>query len=107
MRTSLFAILVLAISIAQSGSGAAQGPAQPAGDPANGGSGYPQSWVLCQGDVGNGGPGGGAPLDTVDLATAVQTVGDGRNTMPSFRGVLTSEQIRDVTAYVVGPLRGQ
>ena len=34
----------------------------------------------------------------------MQTVTAGRNTMPAFRGVFTPEQIRDVSAYVVGEL---
>jgi alcohol dehydrogenase (cytochrome c) len=91
----------------QPGAAAAAGAetSAPAADLANGLTVYVQTCVICHGEDGRGGHGGGAPLDTVDLATAMQTVGDGRNTMPSFRGVLTDEQIRDVTAYVVGPLR--
>jgi mono/diheme cytochrome c family protein len=73
---------------------------------ANGQAVYGQTCVICHGEDGTGGHGGGAPLDSVDLATAIQTVADGRNMMPSFRGVLTAEQIRDVTAYVVERLHG-
>ena len=48
MRTTFFAILVLAITIAQSGSGAAQGPPQQAvGDPANGKAVFAFGVALC------------------------------------------------------------
>ncbi len=39
-----------------------------------------------------------------DLDMVIQTVTAGRNTMPAFRGAFTPEQIRDVSAFVVGSL---
>jgi mono/diheme cytochrome c family protein len=69
---------------------------------------FTQACAVCHGDDGKGGHTGGAPLDRVaDLSAAVQTVTDGRNTMPAFRTAFTPEQIRDVSAYVVQTLAGR
>jgi quinohemoprotein ethanol dehydrogenase len=66
---------------------------------------FGQVCAACHGDDGNGGHTGGAPLGGVrDLAAAIQTVTAGRNDMPPFRTAFTPEQIRDVSAYVVGSL---
>jgi len=66
---------------------------------------FKQACVVCHGDDGKGGHTGGAPLDRVtDLAAAIQTVTAGRNNMPPFATAFTTEQIRDVSAYVVGTL---
>jgi alcohol dehydrogenase (cytochrome c) len=66
---------------------------------------FTQVCAVCHGDDGKGGHTGGAPLDRVaDLAAAIQTVTEGRNTMPAFRTAFTPEQIRDVSAYVVETL---
>jgi mono/diheme cytochrome c family protein len=66
---------------------------------------FEQACVVCHGTDGKGGHGGGAPLDRLtDLAATIQTVTAGRNDMPPFRGSFTPEQIRDVSAYVVGGL---
>jgi alcohol dehydrogenase (cytochrome c) len=67
---------------------------------------FTQNCAVCHGDDGKGGHTGGAPLDRVsDFATATQTVTTGRNAMPPFRGAFTPEQIRDVSAYVIGALK--
>jgi mono/diheme cytochrome c family protein len=66
---------------------------------------YEQACVICHGADGRGGHGGGAPLVGVrDFSAVIQTVTAGRNDMPPFRSSLTSEQIRDVSAYVVEAL---
>ena len=66
---------------------------------------FTQACAVCHGDDGKGGHTGGAPLDRVaDLAAAIQTVTEGRNTMPAFRTAFTPEQIRHVAAYVVETL---
>lgn len=72
------------------------------GDVANGQRIYEVNCVFCHGPDGTGGPGGGAPLVNVsDPALVVRTVNDGRGyTMPSFYGVLSDSDIRDVGAYV-------
>jgi mono/diheme cytochrome c family protein len=63
---------------------------------------YEQACVLCHGADGKGGHGVGAPLGSVaDLAAAMRTITDGRNTMPPFRATFTPQQILDVGAYVV------
>ena len=63
---------------------------------------YEQACVVCHGADGAGGHGVGAPLTGMrDLTVAVQTVTTGRNSMPSFSASFTSEQIRDVSTYVV------
>jgi mono/diheme cytochrome c family protein len=66
---------------------------------------FAQNCAVCHGDDGKGGHTGGAPLDRVsDLSAAIQTVTAGRTNMPAFRASFTSEQIRDVSAYVVAVL---
>jgi alcohol dehydrogenase (cytochrome c) len=67
---------------------------------------YGQFCVACHGGSGMGGHGGGAPLVNAskDLRMLVTTVTTGRNEMPSFRGVLPPEQIRDVSAYIAEKL---
>jgi len=61
--------------------------------------------VLCHRADGAGGHGVGAPLTSVkDLASAIETVTAGRNSMPSFSATLTRDQIRDVSGYVVAVL---
>jgi quinohemoprotein ethanol dehydrogenase len=69
--------------------------------------GFVQTCVLCHGEDGKGGHGGGAPLTGMtDLAAMIQTVTAGRNNMPSFSALLTPEQVRDVSAYVIQTLSG-
>ncbi len=69
---------------------------------------YAQACVVCHGEDGKGGHGGGAPLVALkDLAATMQTVTAGRNSMPPFSAVLTADQIRDVSAYVVEALAGR
>ena len=85
---------------------AAAAPAAPAAaaataDAANGQRVFGETCVICHGEDGLGGHGGGAPLDTVPNAAAViDVVTAGRNSMPSFAGLLTPVEIRDVAAYV-------
>jgi len=63
---------------------------------------FEQACVLCHGADGTGGHGVGASLVAVkELNTAIQTVTNGRNSMPPFSATLTPEQIRDVAGYVV------
>ena len=46
-----------------------------------------------------------APLTGVtDFVAAIRTVTSGRNDMPPFGASFTPEQIRDVSAYIVGTL---
>ncbi|HVG53028.1 MAG TPA: PQQ-binding-like beta-propeller repeat protein [Vicinamibacterales bacterium] len=68
---------------------------------------YEQACVVCHGADGKSGHGVGAPLNSLkDLAAAIRTVSTGRNSMPPFSATLTPEQVRDVSAYVVGVLAG-
>ena len=69
---------------------------------------YAQACEVCHGADGAGGHGGGASLVALkDLAATIQTVTAGRNNMPPFSASFTPEQIRDVSAYVVGTLAGR
>ncbi|HEX5068903.1 MAG TPA: PQQ-binding-like beta-propeller repeat protein [Vicinamibacterales bacterium] len=66
---------------------------------------YEQACVVCHGADGKGGHGVGAPLANLkDLAATIRTVSSGRNSMPPFSATFTPEQVRDVSAYVVGVL---
>jgi mono/diheme cytochrome c family protein len=84
---------------------AMQAVSLPAGqaDLAAGATLYRQLCQACHGDRGQGGQGVGAPLEAVGRnAQAVANVAwNGRTpNMPSFRGTLTLEQLRDVAHYV-------
>jgi mono/diheme cytochrome c family protein len=69
---------------------------------------FVQACVVCHGEDGKGGHGGGAPLTNVtDLAATIQTVTAGRNSMPPFGSVLTPQEVRDVSAYVLQALSGR
>ncbi|MFM1886757.1 MAG: hypothetical protein RL026_1914 [Pseudomonadota bacterium] len=56
----------------------------------------------CHGNEGRGGHGGGATLENAwkDRQAMANTVWNGRNTMPLFRGVLTPGQVRDAIGYI-------
>ena len=103
MRTSLFAILVLAISIAQSGSGAAQGPAQPAGDPANGKAVFAfgnTSCTNCHGLEAQGGWGPDLAGRRITYDQAVAAIRNPMWRMPAFvPSQLSDQEIRDMVAY--------
>jgi cytochrome c6 len=69
---------------------------------------FTQNCAVCHGEDGKGGHTGAAALDRAsDFAAVMQTVAAGRNTMPPFTAAFTPEQIRDVSAYVVGQLAGR
>ncbi len=62
---------------------------------------YLTTCVFCHGEGGSGGVGGGKPLvDARDPEFVARVVTEGRNDMPTFDGALTTQQIRDVAAYV-------
>lgn len=62
---------------------------------------YVNVCLPCHGTDGMGGHGGGAPLDKIkDYDTALRTIHNGKNDMPSFAAALTPDQIRDVGAYI-------
>jgi len=66
---------------------------------------FAQVCAVCHGEDGNGGHGAAPSVAEVkDLDIVIQAVTAGRNSMPAFRGVFTPEQIRDVSAFVVGSL---
>jgi alcohol dehydrogenase (cytochrome c) len=82
------------------------GLAQPAADRQNGQRVYEQTCVICHGEDGMGGHGGGTPLNNVASAEAVlEVVTAGRNSMPSFAGLLAPADLRDVAAYVAERLK--
>ncbi len=66
---------------------------------------YKQACEVCHAADGKGGHGAGASLVALtDLATTMQTVTAGRNSMPAFSANFTAEQIRDISAYVLDAL---
>jgi alcohol dehydrogenase (cytochrome c) len=93
-----------ALSAATANSTAAlAAPRLAAPDLARGETLYRQTCLPCHGDDGLGGHGGGAPLNTLQsLEQVTAIVRDGRDTMPAFAGALTAQQLRDVSAYVLG-----
>jgi quinohemoprotein ethanol dehydrogenase len=75
----------------------AQGPA----DLVNGKRVFRSYCVACHGDTGLGSH-GGAPLQNAarNASFIVATATAGRNEMPSFKGVLKPEELRDVAGYI-------
>ena len=64
---------------------------------------YDVACTFCHGEDGSGGHGGGPTLLTQkDAATVTQIVTAGRGDMPAFGTALSAEQIRDVSAFVIG-----
>jgi mono/diheme cytochrome c family protein len=85
----------------------APGTAAP-GNADNGATVYTTACAACHGEQGEGGHGGGPTLQAQRNATVVlQVVAEGRNAMPALGATLTSEQIRDVAAYVAERLAKQ
>jgi mono/diheme cytochrome c family protein len=105
MRTSLlFAILVFALTTAQSGTGAAQGGAPPAaGDPANGKAVFAFGNTSCTNCHGLEGQGGWGPDLAGRRITYDQAVAAIRNPiwrMPAFvPSQLSDKEIQDMVAY--------
>jgi quinohemoprotein ethanol dehydrogenase len=95
---------IASLPVEQPASAAAAGVVLPAGagDLAKGKVVYQQLCVACHGDKGIGGHGGGATLaaSAKDINSIANTAWVGKNTMPSFRSVVTPEQLRDVAHYV-------
>jgi mono/diheme cytochrome c family protein len=68
----------------------------------NGETVFKTACVFCHGEQGEGGHGGGPTLQQLRSAAVVmQMATEGRNAMPAFGTSLSSEQIRDVAAYVI------
>jgi quinohemoprotein ethanol dehydrogenase len=66
---------------------------------------FQQTCLPCHGDDGMGGHNNAMPLNNItDIRDAITIVSTGRNSMPTFTGALTPEQIRDVSGYVVDRL---
>jgi cytochrome c550 len=104
MRTPLFAILVLSIAIAQSGSGAAQSGAAPAaGDPANGKAVFAfgnTSCTNCHGLEAQGGWGPDLAGRKITYDQAVAAIRNPMWRMPAFvPSQLSDQEIRDMVAY--------
>jgi mono/diheme cytochrome c family protein len=103
MRTSLFAILVLAIALAQSGSGAAQGGAPATGDPANGKAVFAfgnTSCTNCHGLEGQGGWGPDLAGRKITYDQAIKAIRNPTWRMPAFvPSQLSDKEILDMVAY--------
>jgi quinohemoprotein ethanol dehydrogenase len=62
---------------------------------------YDTACMFCHGEKGEGGHGGGPTLQAMrNNGLVLQTVSEGRKDMPPFGATLTTDQIRDVAAYV-------
>jgi len=74
-------------------------------DLANGQVLFAGACAFCHGEQGEGGHAGGVPLSgATDLAAVMLRVTEGFGAMPPFGATLTSEEIHDISAYVVGEL---
>jgi alcohol dehydrogenase (cytochrome c) len=82
---------------------AGEGGNQAAADPAAGKTVFADNCAGCHGVSGTGGNGGPdltAIPSAKDAATVQKQVENGGGGMPAFKGTLTEQQIKDVTAYV-------
>jgi mono/diheme cytochrome c family protein len=76
--------------------------AAPAANLENGAQLYRDTCLPCHGPDGGGGAGGGAALTSaLTRETALAVMIEGRNTMPAFGELYTTQQMRDIAAYVV------
>lgn len=63
---------------------------------------YADTCLNCHGPDGQGGPAGGAPLTNTLTTEAIKTiVQEGRNNMPTFAGFFDSEELEDISSYVL------
>ena len=63
---------------------------------------YDGACAFCHGAQGEGGHGGGTPLTaSTDLAAVMRQVSEGLDIMPPFGAAFSTEEIHDVSAYVV------
>ena len=103
--TSAAVLLVVALGIrAQSLDGTieAPAPAAPVANIENGAQLYRETCLPCHGPDGGGGEGGGAPLTSALTREVVfATMTEGRNTMPAFGELYSTQQMRDIAAFVV------
>ena len=66
---------------------------------------YDGACAFCHGAQGEGGHGGGTPLTaSTDLAAVMRQVSEGLDIMPPFGAAFSTEEIHDVSAYVVDVL---
>jgi alcohol dehydrogenase (cytochrome c) len=94
-----------AVAAGGSGRPGGQGDALPAPTAplnlAGGESIYKTACLACHGEQGTGGHGGGPTLMTNPDAALIQVIAtNGRNNMPTFRGIYDANQIRDVAEYI-------
>jgi glucose dehydrogenase/mono/diheme cytochrome c family protein len=95
------------IQHAGEGGGEKKPPTAGAGNAAAGKTVFAENCSTCHGATGHGGN-GGPDLTTIPSAKQLQTVinqvTNGGAGMPSFKGTLTEQQIRDVSTYVVSEI---
>jgi len=68
---------------------------------------YHDTCSICHGLHGEGAHSGKSLIGLTDLNTAISTITAGRNQMPTFKGVLSQQDILDVAGYVTKVLNGK
>jgi cytochrome c6 len=70
---------------------------------------YNEKCTLCHGDNGKLGMAGAKDLSVTQLPHAgiVEIISKGKNTMASYKGVLSPEQIEAVASYIETDLKGK
>jgi len=106
LATLSFFLIVVSFSLAYKAKDAKAGPKTIA---INGKEIYTEKCSLCHGDNGKLGQAGAKDLSATQLPHAgiVEIITKGKNTMASYKGVLSPEQIEAVALYIETDLKGK
>lgn len=100
MRPLLFALTLLAACNATPSNSDVARIAALTPDNANGTTVFADNCAVCHGDTGGGGTGPKLAGKAIALDTVIDTVFNGKESMPEFGSSLTDQEIADVSAYV-------